>query len=116
VKPEDVVNVTSSGIMKLVYTGDTAPTKNVVSIAKGAQLLIHDSTFSADEDGNLVWNQGHSRSIDAASIAKEAGVDKLILTHISNRYPDPEVLSYEASKIFPNVIAARDLLSIVMNA
>jgi ribonuclease Z len=116
VKPEDVVNVTSSGIMKLVYTGDTAPTKNVVSIAKDAQLLIHDSTFSADEDGNLVWNQGHSRSIDAASIAKETGVDKLILTHISNRYPDPEVLSYEASEIFPNVIAARDLLSIVMNA
>ena len=115
VKPEDVVDISSSGTVKLVYTGDTAPTDTVVNISRNAQLLIHESTFSAREDGNLVWNQGHSRSIDAASIAKEAGVERLVLTHISNRYSDPELLALEASEIFPNVLAARDLMSIVIN-
>ena len=115
IRPEDVVEITSSGVLKIVYTGDTAPTDNVVSIAKDAQLLIHESTFSATEDANLVWNQGHSRSIDAAKIAKDAGVNRLVLTHISNRYSDPEQLAWEASEIFPNHLAARDLMSLIIN-
>ncbi|WP_243668622.1 hypothetical protein [Vulcanisaeta sp. JCM 16161] len=79
-------------------------------------MLIHDSTFSAIEDGNLVWNQGHSRSVDAARVAREAGVERLVLTHISNRYSDPELLATEASEIFMNVIAARDLMSLVITS
>ena len=116
IKPEDVVEVRSSGLVKIVYTGDTAPTETVIDISRGAQVLIHDSTFSAIEDGNLIWNQGHSRSIDAARVAKEAGVDKLVLTHISNRYSDPELLATEASEVFTNVIAARDLMSLTITS
>lgn len=117
VKPEDVIDIKSSGVIKLVYTGDTAPSNSVIELARNAQVLIHESTFSAAEDGNLVWNQGgHSRSIDAAWIARKANVDKLVLTHISNRYSDPELLAAEASEAFPNVVAARDLMSLLINA
>ncbi len=116
IRPEDVVEVRGSGLVKLVYTGDTAPTDSIMELARGAQVLIHDSTFSATEDGNLVWNQGHSRSIDAAKIAKEACAQRLVLTHISNRYSDPELLAAEASEVFPNVIAARDLMSLIITS
>ncbi|ADY01018.1 ribonuclease Z [Vulcanisaeta moutnovskia 768-28] len=114
IKPEDVVEVRSSGLVRLVYTGDTAPSDSVINIARDAQVLIHDSTFSAVEDHSMVWNQGHSRSIDAAEIARKAGVNRLVLTHISNRYSDPELLAVEASEVFTNVIAARDLMSLVI--
>ncbi|MCG2891992.1 MAG: ribonuclease Z [Vulcanisaeta sp.] len=116
IRPEDVVDSITSGVVKLVYTGDTAPTETVIDISRNAQLLIHESTFSASEDKDVIWRQGHSRSIDAASIAREAGVERLVLTHISNRYPDPELLALEASEIFPSVLAARDLMSIVVDA
>ncbi|ADN51824.1 ribonuclease Z [Vulcanisaeta distributa] len=116
IKPEDVVEIRSSGLVKVVYTGDTAPADSVVEISRGAQVLIHDSTFSMIEDGNLIWNQGHSRSVDAARVAKEAGVERLVLTHISNRYSDPELLAAEASEVFPNVIAARDLMSLMITS
>lgn len=112
IRPSDVVDIKSSGLLKVVYTGDTAPSTNVIDIAREAQLLIHDSTFSAQEDAEVVWKQGHSRSIDAAKVAEEAHVNELVLTHISNRYTDPEVLAWEASEVFPRVIAARDLLTI----
>ncbi len=49
-------------------------------------------------------------------MAREAGVERLVLTHISNRYSDPGLLAAEASKVFPNVIAARDLMSLVITS
>ncbi|WP_054854111.1 ribonuclease Z [Vulcanisaeta distributa] len=116
VRPEDVVEVRGSGLIKIVYTGDTAPANSIIDIAREAQMLIHESTFSAVEDENLVWSQGHSRSVDAARVAREAGVERLVLTHISNRYSDPGLLAAEASKVFPNVIAARDLMSLVITS
>ncbi|WP_069807536.1 ribonuclease Z [Vulcanisaeta thermophila] len=112
INPQDVVDVRSSGILKIVYTGDTAPTERVINLAKDAQLLIHDSTFSASEDAEVVWRQGHSRSVDAARVARDANVGELVLTHISNRYADPNTLAWEAAEVFPQVIAARDLLTI----
>lgn len=111
-----MVEVRGSGLIKIVYTGDTAPANSIIDIARGAQMLIHESTFSAVEDENLVWSQGHSRSVDAARVAREAGVERLVLTHISNRYSDPGLLAAEASKVFPNVIAARDLMSLVITS
>jgi ribonuclease Z len=55
----------------------------------------------------------HSTSQEAAALAKEANVLKLILTHISSRYSDnPTQLLEEARKIFDNVIVAEDLMEL----
>ena len=55
---------------------------------------------------------GHTTVLQAAQLAKEAMVELLVLTHISSRYPDPEIIKAEASKVFSNVIVAEDLLEL----
>lgn len=110
IRPEDVVELRRRGPFKIVYTGDTAPCENVVNIARDADVLIHESTFSAEEDPACIWPQGHSRTIDAAEIAKKANVRILILTHISARYEGLEdKLLQEARSIFRNTYIANDL-------
>jgi ribonuclease Z len=93
---------------KVVYTGDTRPTDSVVVAADGADLLIHEATFSSEERGRA-RETGHSTAAEAAQVASTAGVDRLVLTHISQRYTRdaPELLA-EAKAVFPNTVVARD--------
>ncbi len=65
--------------------GDTRKTKNSFLLAKNADVLVHESTFAKNES-KLARNYYHSTNIQAAGIAKEAHVHRLILTHISARY------------------------------
>ncbi len=94
----------------VVYTGDTAPTDAVRVLSTHATVLIHEATTLAELEGQSnEW--GHSSARQAATIAKDAGVGTLILTHFSSRYPDIEPLEAEARAIFPSTIAARDLMT-----
>ncbi|MFH0817456.1 MAG: ribonuclease Z [Candidatus Micrarchaeota archaeon] len=92
---------------KIVYTGDTMPCPETIEAAKGADLLIHDGTFGNELQGEAELKR-HSTVSEAAKIAKKAGVKKLVLTHISNRYEDDKVLEREAREIFPESYVARD--------
>ncbi|GAB5053311.1 ribonuclease Z [Pediococcus ethanolidurans] len=65
--------------------GDTRKTKNSFLLAQNADVLVHESTFAKNES-KLARNYYHSTNVQAASIAKEAHVRRLILTHISARY------------------------------
>ncbi len=96
---------------KVVYTGDTKPCDNVVEFARNADLLIHDATFLSDLE-DIATEYGHSTARQAAEIAKEANVDKLVLTHISPRYMDERLIEKEAKEIFKNSIVARDFLKL----
>jgi len=57
----------------------------------------------------------HSSAAQAARIAKEAGVQKLVLTHISQRYSNPDELLEQARRIFPNTVIAEDLMEITLS-
>ena len=96
---------------KVVYTGDTKPCNKVVEFARNADLLIHDATFLSDLE-DVAIEYGHSTARQAAEIAKEANVDKLVLTHISPRYMDERLIEKEAKEIFKNSIVARDFLKL----
>ncbi len=110
INPEDVVELRRRGPLKIVYTGDTAPCDEILELSKDADVLIHEATFSAEEEPKCIWMQGHSRTIDAAEIATRSNVRMLILTHISARYEGLENrLLEEARKVFRNTYIANDL-------
>lgn len=97
---------------KIVYTGDTRPCQSITDISKKADILIHEATLINDQ---YLWaiESKHTTSIEAAEVAKEADVDRLILTHISSRYSDdPTIILKEAENIFKNVVVAEDLMQI----
>jgi ribonuclease Z len=77
-----------------------------VAVSHGADLLVHEATFS-DEEADRARETGHSTAREAAEIAKEAGVKLLALNHISPRHP-PKVLLDEATAIFDRTILPRD--------
>jgi len=110
VKPEDVLGKPRAG-RKVVYTGDTRPVKALITLAKGADLLIHEATLG-DELKDRAVVDGHSTPSEAAKTAKRANVKRLILTHISARYKSSEALLKEARKIFKDSDVAEDFMRI----
>jgi ribonuclease Z len=92
---------------RIGYSGDTRPTEKLVKFYRGADLLIFDSTFSS-KDSLRAKERMHSTSVEAALLAKRAGVEMLALTHFSARYRNTNFLLKEARKIFQNTVAARD--------
>ena len=111
VRPADLVGAARRG-RTLVYTGDTRPSPLVVAAARGADLLIHEATFGGDEAERAV-ETGHSTASEAARVAHDAGVRRLVLTHISPRYTRdaPELLG-EAQAVFPETVVARDGMAV----
>ena len=107
VTPEDLVGPPRRG-RTIVYSGDTRPHLALIEAARGADLLIHEATFGGDEADRAV-ETGHSTASEAARVAVEAGVRRLVLTHISPRYSRdaPELLA-EARAVFPETQIARD--------
>jgi ribonuclease Z len=107
IAPSDLVGAPRRG-RSLVYTGDTRPHLAVVEAAREADLLVHEATFGGDEQ-ERAKETGHSTAAEAARIAAEAGVRRLVLTHISSRYNrDTAELLAEAKAVFPETIIARD--------
>jgi ribonuclease Z len=90
----------------IVYPGDTAPSEFVQALAEGADVLVHEATFTEDERERAADTQ-HSTAAQAATIARDAGVRLLALTHLSPRYAGSELLE-EARTIFPQTVAPRD--------
>jgi Metal-dependent hydrolases of the beta-lactamase superfamily III len=107
VSPADLVGPSRPG-RTVVYSGDTRPCLAVFEAAKGGDLLIHEATFGEEEAARAI-ETGHSTAAEAARIALDAGVRRLVLTHISPRYTRdaPELLA-EARGVFPETTVARD--------
>ncbi|MGH7629585.1 MAG: ribonuclease Z [Gemmatimonadales bacterium] len=111
ITPADLVGEPRRG-RKFVYTGDTRPCATVVAAAAGADLLVHEATFGEEERERAI-ETGHSTAAQAAEVARQAGVRRLVLTHVSPRYTRdaPELLA-EAKAVFPETLIGRDGLSI----
>ncbi len=110
VKPESVVGPPRQG-RKIVYTGDTRPSKQLIELAKNADILIHDCTLD-DEHTERAKEDGHSTPTQAGKTAKKAKAKHLILTHISARYKTPNLLLEQAREVFPKTDAAEDFMKI----
>ena len=91
---------------KFVVVGDAGRTDNLLEVCKDADGLVIESTY-LDEEEEMAKQFSHLTARMGAELAIKAGVKKLILTHISRRYREKDVIA-EAQSIFPNVIVARD--------
>jgi ribonuclease Z len=105
VDPRDVMGEPRPG-RTVVITGDTAPCRATVEAARGAELLVHDASFS-EEEAQRAADTGHSTVGQAAAVAREAEVKLLALVHISSRYHVGKVLE-EAREVFEPTVAPRD--------
>jgi len=110
VKPSEVMGPMRSG-RKIIYTGDTKPFEAFASFADNADIVIHDCTFddSLTEKADV---DGHSTPCQAAAQAKAAGAKLLVLSHISARYPNAELLLNQAKEVFPNSMLAEDFMEL----
>jgi ribonuclease Z len=111
VRSEDVMDPPRGG-RKIVFTGDTRPTAAITDLARGASVLVHDSTFGSAESDRAL-ETGHSTAREAAGVARSAGVGTLVLTHVSSRHSWRE-LRDEARAVFPNSVLPRDLDTMVV--
>jgi ribonuclease Z len=105
IKPDDVLGPIQKGV-KLVVVGDTGRTDDLLEVSKNADGLVIESTY-LEEEAEMARQFSHLTARQAAELAVKAGVKRLILTHISRRYREKDVLK-EAQAVFSNVVVARD--------
>ena len=89
------------------YCSDTAPCPSIIDKIRGTDLLYHEATF-ANKERARAQETFHSTAEQAATIARDAEVKKLIIGHFSSRYDDEQQLLDEACEIFPGTTLANE--------
>lgn len=114
IQQADFIGANKQG-RKITILGDTRHTEQNKSFVEHSDILIHEATFGHDKKG-LASDYFHSTTTEAATLAKESHVKKLILTHISSRYQksDYPKLLQEAQAIFPETALAKDFYKLVV--
>jgi ribonuclease Z len=105
VQPDDVLGPELPGA-RLIFVGDAGTTQGLQPVAGRADALVIEATY-LDRERDLARDFGHLTARQAAELARDSEVSALILTHLSRRYYEREVLA-EAQGIFANTFVARD--------
>ena len=92
---------------KFAFCSDTEYLESIIEYVKGVDLLYHEATF-LEELRDRAKATKHSTARDAATIAQKAGVEKLIMGHLSARYDDGGAHEAEAREIFENCEVVED--------
>lgn len=106
IRPEMVLGDPIPGL-KVAFTGDLAQTQDIVDIITGADALVIEGTF-LHRDVEIARQFGHITAREAAELARDNGVRSLLLTHVSRRYREAEIID-ELKSTFPDGIVVRDL-------
>ena len=113
VRPAQVLGPERDGI-GVAYVTDSRPCDAGRTLADDADLLYHDATFTDDLHARAV-ETGHATAREAATVARDAGVQRLLLGHVSARYDDPAPLVREARTVFPDTDVAEELNRYVLD-
>jgi ribonuclease Z len=105
ITPQQVLGEERPGI-RFVLVGDSGRTDNLGEMCRSADALVIEATY-LEEEADMAERFSHLTARQAAELAAQAGAKNLILTHVSRRYREREVLA-EARALFPGAILARD--------
>jgi ribonuclease Z len=105
IEPHQVLGEARPGT-RLVHVGDVGRTQELIDVCQGTDALVIEATY-LQEEVEMAREFAHMTANQAAQLAVDAGVKNLILTHISRRYRERDVLA-EARSVFPQAIIARD--------
>ncbi len=105
IHPDEVLGPPRQGAC-LVHIGDAGRINNLKTVARGADMLVIEATYLRPE-ADMARRFGHLTAAQAAQLARDAGVHQLVLTHISRRYREAQIVE-EAQSIFPETVVARD--------
>ena len=109
----DVCGAPRKGIT-FVYATDTRPVESIVHMGQGADLLILEGMYGSDSKRAQALKNRHMIFHEAAELARQAGAQRLVLTHFSNCIEDPAEYLPEAQAIFPQTEAATDLMTLTL--
>lgn len=105
ISPDQVLGEEKRGT-KLVHVGDTGRVDNLHEVAHQADALVIEATY-LESERDLAERFGHLTAHQAAQLARKADANHLILTHISRRYREQDLIE-EAQAVFPQTAVARD--------
>jgi ribonuclease Z len=105
IQPEEVLGPVREGI-RLVHVGDVGRTQELEAVCQNADTLVIEATY-LNEEADMADQFAHLTARRAAELAARVGIKHLILTHISRRYWERDVLA-EAQAVFPATVVARD--------
>jgi ribonuclease Z len=112
--PKDVMDYSKGREgRKIVIVADTRPTKEAITAAHKATLVIHEATFVELQKEKAI-ETNHSTALEAATVAKKASAQKLALFHFSARNNETEEILAEAKKVFTNTIVPKELESFIL--
>ena len=102
IEPSEVMGEARPGV-SLGFVTDSRPTDGIRELVRGVDLLISEATFGSDDDAAKAERRGHMTFREAATLARDAGVGHLWLTHFSAGMDDPESWRGNAASVFPHV-------------
>ena len=112
--PNDQLTMPADPAISYAYCSDTKYSKRVIRHIEGVDWLYHEATYD-DSLRVKAHKRYHSTSLEAATVAREAGVRQLIIGHFSKRYLDETLLLNEARTVFPATRLANEGLVIDLN-
>jgi len=105
ISPEQVLGDYKAGT-RMIVLGDIAETDSLITYCDQADALVTEATY-LESEADMAQQFGHMTARRSAELAAKANVKQLILTHLSRRYRERDVLA-EAQAVFPNTVVARD--------
>ena len=111
--PNSRLTYPSASPRSYAYCSDTIYLPRLADTVRGVDLLYHEATFANSESARAK-ETFHTTAAQAAQLAKNGAVKRLLIGHYSARYEDESTLLKEAREIFPETIAAKENLCIAL--